>query len=271
VIVDTLIASGDGFGVANVRCPGGRQGFGDPEQKDGHVLVAVRRGAFVRRAHGRDVFVDGSVAYLSESGSVEQFAHPVDGGDVCTAIWLSEVLLAELAGGDPFVSAPALPMDGASELALRRLTATAWRRDVAGQLAEQVIRLVAALLARHTPERVASGRPATAATQQLLVQRAQSAMLADPAIGLIELGRRLGCSPHHLSRVFSRLTGMSVSAYRNRLRITRALERIADGELNLGVLAADLGFSDHAHMTRTIRTATGRTPSACRELLAPAH
>jgi len=268
VIVGTLIASGEGFGVTDVRCSGGRQRFDDPEQNGGHTLVAVRRGAFLRRVRGRDVFVDGSVAYLSDPGSVEQFAHPVAGGDVCTAIWLSEALLAQLAGGDPVVSSPALPMDGASELALRRLTANARRGDLAGQLAEQVVRLVAALLARDAPERVASGRPATAAVQRLLVQRAQASLLADPAVGLIELGRRLGCSPHHLSRVFSRLTGASLSAYRNRLRVTRALERIADGELNLAVLAADLGFSDHAHMSRTIRAATGWTPSACRDLLA---
>jgi AraC-like DNA-binding protein len=267
VIVDTLIASGDGFKVADVRCPGGHRHFDAPEEKHDHMLVAARRGAFFRRVQGRDVLVDGSVAYLSAPGSVEQFAHPV-GGDVCTAIWLSPTLVGELAGGDPFISVPALPMDPASELALRRLTATAWRRDPAGELTEQVIRLVAGLLARHAPERVASGRPATTAAHRRLVRRAQAEMLADPAAGLIALGRRVGCSPHHLSRVFSRLTGSSVTAYRNRLRVSQALERIASGEPDLAALAAELGFADHAHMARTIRAATGQTPSACRALLA---
>jgi hypothetical protein len=32
-------------------------------------------------------------------------------------------------------------------------------------------------------------------------------------------------------------------------------------------MAHDLGFSDHAHLTRTIRAATGHTPIACRALL----
>jgi len=45
-----------------------------------------------------------------------------------------------------------------------------------------------------------------------------------------------GCSPHHLSRVFTQLAG----------------------------LAGDLGFADHAHLTRTVRAATGRTPSSLR-------
>jgi AraC-like DNA-binding protein len=162
-----------------VRCPGGHRHFDEPEEKHDHMLVAARRGAFFRRVQGRDVLVDGSVAYLSAPGSVEQFAHPV-GGDICTAIWL-------------------------------------------------------------------------------LVRRAQAEMLADPAAGLVTLGHRVGCSPHHLSRVFSRLTGSSATAYRNRLRVSQALERIASGEPDLAVLAAELGFADHAHMARTIRAATGRT------------
>jgi AraC-like DNA-binding protein len=267
VVEDTVLTRGDGFVVADVRCPGGRsRGFDDPEQKDGHVLVAVRQGAFLRRARGRDVLVDGSVAYLSAPGSVEQFAHPVAGGDVCTAIWLAPPLLARLAGGEPCFSDPALPMDPASELAVRRLTAAA-RRDPASELAEPVVRLVTTLLGRREPERVASGRPATAAARRLLVERAQAVMLAEPAVGLVEIARRVGCSPHHLSRVFAQLTGMSVTSYRNRLRVSRALERLAEGEPSLAVLAAELGFADHAHLTRTIQAATGRTPTECRGVL----
>jgi AraC-like DNA-binding protein len=267
VIKGTVLARGDGFRVADVRCTGGRPGFEAPENEIGHVLVAVRRGAFVRRVCGRDVLVDGSVAYLSAPDSVVQFAHPLAGGDVCTAIWLSEGLLGSLAGGDPAVSDPALPMDPVSELALRRLTVTA-RRCPAGDLAEQVVRLAAALLARRAPERVGSGRPATAAARRLLVRRAQIEILADPVAGLVELGRRVGCSPHHLSRVFGEITGISVTAYRNRMRVRMALERIANGERSLAELAADLGFADHAHMARTIRAATGHAPADCRKLLA---
>lgn len=263
-----MLAQGDGFQVEDVHCSGGRRGFDRPEHSDGHLLVAVRRGAFVRQVRGREVLVDGSVAYLGAPGSVERFAHPVAGGDVCTAILLSAPLLAGLAGGDPFVSDPALPMDAASEVAVRQLSVAARRRDAAGEIAERVVRLVAGLLARRQPERVGSGRPATVAARRLLVARAREALLADPAVGLVELARLAGCSPHHLSRVFSQVTGMSVTAYRNRLRVFRALQRIADGEPSLARLAAELGFADHAHLARTIRAATGRTPAECRGLLA---
>lgn len=258
------MAAGDGFRVADVRCTGGPEGFDVPEVERGHILVAARRGAFLRREGGTEVLVDGTVAYLTAPGLVGHFAHPVPGGDTCTAITLDPALLASLAGGDPPAAHAALPMDAASELAMRRLTALARRGDPAGSLTEQVIRFAAALLARRLPERIGSGRPATAAARQRVVSQARAALAADPRLGLVALGRVTGCSPHHLSRVFARLTGLTVSQYRNRLRVSLALERVAEGEPDLAGLACDLGFADHAHLTRTVRAATGRTPSSLR-------
>ena len=49
--------------------------------------------------------------------------------------------------------------------------------------------------------------------------------------------------------------------------MSRALERLAAGERSLGILAADLGFSDQAHLTRTVRAHVGHTPTALRRLL----
>jgi len=262
-----MLAAGSGYSLAEVRCPGTPAGFDRPEAERGHVLVAAYRGAFVRRVAGREVLVDGSVAYLSAPGTVEEFAHPVPGGDVCTAIRFDPGLLAALSGGDPDLADPALPMDAASELALRQVTGLARAGDPGGSLTERVARLASGLLARRFPDRVASGRPATAAARRRLVSQARAALAADPRLGLIELSRVAGCSPHHLSRVFTQLAGCTVSQYRNRLRVTSALQRIGDGEQDLGALAADLGFSDHAHLTRTIRAATGHPPTTCRALL----
>jgi AraC-like DNA-binding protein len=39
------------------------------------------------------------------------------------------------------------------------------------------------------------------------------------------------------------------------------------GEPNLARLAADLGFSDHARLTRTVREQLGQTPAQLRRLL----
>lgn len=263
----SLIAEGDGFAIAGVRCDGGCPGFDVPQEEFSHVLVTVQHGAFVRRAGGEDVLLDSTVAYLSAPGIVEQFAHPLAGGDSCTAIHLSPLLMADLAGGDPFVCAPALPISAHGELALRQLPVLARRADAGGLFAEHLVRVVASLLAGRHPDRVASGRPATAIARNRIAGQAREMMQTDPAIGLIELARRVAVSPHHLSRVFKEITGSSVSHYRNRLRISRAFDRIAQGDSDLARLAYELGFSDHAHLTRTIRTFTGRTPTGLRSML----
>jgi hypothetical protein len=174
-----VMAVGDGFRVADVRCTGGPEGFDVPEVERAHLLVAAQRGAFLRREGGTEVLVDGTVAYLSAPGLVEQFAHPLPGGDVCTAISFAPSLLGSLTGGDPAAAHAVLPMDAASELALRRLTALARRGYPGGSLAEQVIRLAAALLARRLPERIGSGRPATAAARRRVVSQAKAALAAD--------------------------------------------------------------------------------------------
>ena len=267
VLERSAVAYDDGFSVAAVRCSRARARFDSPEVECAHVFVAARRGAFIRRVDGKEVLVDATVAYLSGPGTVEEFAHPVPGGDVCTVIRLEPGLIARLSGGDPDVRLPALPMEASSELALQRIMAASRRGDPNSGLAEGVVRLLASLIARKMPERVASGRPATAAARRRIVNQAKAALAADPRLGLIGLSHVVGCSPHHLSRVFAQLAGSTVSQHRNRLRVSLALDRIAQGEPDLARLAHDLGFSDHAHLTRTIRAATGHPPSACRVLL----
>jgi len=74
-------------------------------------------------------------------------------------------------------------------------------------------------------------------------------------------------SAYHLSRTFRRVTGLTLSHYRIRLRLRRAMERLAAGERDLAGLAADLGFADQAHLTRALRAETGTTPGALRTLL----
>jgi transcriptional regulator GlxA family with amidase domain len=70
-----------------------------------------------------------------------------------------------------------------------------------------------------------------------------------------------------LSRAFSRHLGVSLTRYRNRVRVERALDRLDAGVDDLAGLAADLGFADQAHLCRTMRDHLGQPPSALRRLL----
>ncbi|MFF0320844.1 helix-turn-helix domain-containing protein [Nonomuraea angiospora] len=104
-----------------------------------------------------------------------------------------------------------------------------------------------------------------------IADAAREAIAADhPAAGgLMSLAELLAVSPYQLSRAFTRELGVSLTHYRNRVRVGRALDRLEDGEASLAGLAADLGFADQAHLTRTIRHHAGHTPTALRRLLAP--
>lgn len=84
---------------------------------------------------------------------------------------------------------------------------------------------------------------------------------------LVEIARRVGCSPFHLSRLFKATTGMTLSQYRQTHRVNQVLRRIEQGNQNLGTIAVAVGFADHSHMTRTVTAHLGYTPSQLQALL----
>lgn len=120
---------------------------------------------------------------------------------------------------------------------------------------------------RLAPARVDSGRPRSAAARRRLIDDARAALAVDPTIGLEALGRAVGASPHHLSRAFSTVTGVTLSTHRERLRLARALDRLGEGERDLAGLARELGYADQSHMTHALHRTTGLPPGRLRTLL----
>jgi AraC-like DNA-binding protein len=265
VLSSTTLLETGGLHVHDVQCQCGRGGPSDPETSSGFAVVLVRRGAFRRTADGEEVLLDPTLAYVTVPGAEQRFAHPIDGGDACTAINLSEQLRAELLGGDPAIEpAASIVLDRDLDLRHRLLLAALRRGDDA---TEDAIALAAELLARLAPGRVWGGLPAAERRRRALADDAREALAEDAGRSVVELGRAVGASPHHLSRVFTAHTGRSITEHRRLLRVRAALERLADGDSDLARLAADVGFADHAHLTRTLRAHTGATPSALRAVL----
>jgi len=133
--------------------------------------------------------------------------------------------------------------------------------------AESAVTRVSTMLEDHGDTAIESGRPATAAARDRIVRNAREVLAQQPRTSLVGLAGLVGASPHHLSRIFRRRTGESVSGYRNRLRVRRALERLAAGERSLSGLAADLGFTDHSHLVRALRAEVHAPPSRLRSQL----
>ncbi|MER7211322.1 AraC family transcriptional regulator [Streptosporangium sp. NPDC000239] len=258
------------FAVSTVTCRAHHTRWSAPDPGGAHRLVLVRRGRFRRWADGVEADLDPTMAYLAAPGEEERFAHPA-GGDLCTSVAVSPRLW------DGPWTGTTVYVDARVDLAHRRLLAAARGGDVDYALAEELLGLVAAATGHR------QGRPASPA-DRALVAAAREAIVADhpDATGLCPLAALLGASPYRLSRVFSREMGVSLTRYRNRVRVGRVIRRIENGEggenresdeggegtaHGLAALAADLGFADQAHLTRTVREHLGHTPTALRRLL----
>jgi AraC-like DNA-binding protein len=100
------------------------------------------------------------------------------------------------------------------------------------------------------------------------VRTAARLLQADPNVagGLAGLGRRVGLSPTHLSRLFAAQTGVPLTRYRNQQRLRRFLSAYGDGRRTT-VLAAAMaaGFGSYAQFYRVYRQETGRAPATLRE------
>jgi AraC-like DNA-binding protein len=70
-----------------------------------------------------------------------------------------------------------------------------------------------------------------------------------------------GLAPHSLSRGFRNAFGVSPKRFGLESKAHVALRLIRSRATPLSIIAADAGFSDQAHMTRTIAELTGNPPS----------
>ena len=252
------VAGGAGFRIRAVHCTDDHRGWSAAESRAGYGVVLVRSGRFRRMVDGSAGDVDPTRGYLMVPGAEECFSHPA-GGDLCTWVELSPALWHSVAADTR--PNPTIFVDARLDLGHRRLLAAARIGDVGFGVAEWLLRTLAYAL------RVAP--PGGSARDRTMVAAAQDAIAADhPAsAGLLPLAELIGVSPHRLSRAFVRETGVSLTRYRNRVRVGRALDHLEAGGTGLAALAADLGFADQSHLCRTVRAHLGHTPTELRRLL----
>jgi AraC family transcriptional regulator len=72
--------------------------------------------------------------------------------------------------------------------------------------------------------------------------------------------------PVYMARAFRRHVGCSVGEYMRSLRLSRAMRSLATSRTTISRMAPESGFTDHAHLSRTVTRDLGMTPSRFREL-----
>ena len=258
-LIKTCVAESAGFRLEDVRCGCGRSTWSSLEQTSSYTIVFVRRGCFRRRVDGVESVLDPVTAYLERPGEAQQIAHPADGGDSCTQLLLPPDFVPEASDARVRFTRPQV------DLAHRLLLRVRWDDDV--EFVDRAVALADEVLQQPPPPAGARPRLTTAEARRRVVDRAREAIALDPTLDLVALARIAAVSAHHLSRTFRAETGETVSCYRNRVRTRLVLERLAEGEDRLARLAAELGFSDQAHLARVVRQELGRTPSSLRAAL----
>ena len=92
--------------------------------------------------------------------------------------------------------------------------------------------------------------------------------LADGSPDLIRVGdiaTALAMSVRAVQRLAASHVGMSPAAMIRRRRLQKAAERVRqEPATDLATIAADLGYADHAHLTREFRRVVGFTPTGYR-------
>lgn len=80
------------------------------------------------------------------------------------------------------------------------------------------------------------------------------------------LSAAMGLEYNYISNVFSSVEGITIEQHFIRLRVEKVKELLVYGELSLGEIAFQVGYSSVAHLSRQFKKSTGLTPSHFRSL-----
>ncbi|WP_042368022.1 helix-turn-helix domain-containing protein [Streptacidiphilus neutrinimicus] len=111
-------------------------------------------------------------------------------------------------------------------------------------------------------EFLAARVPAEPDPQAVQIAALVQLMTADRTLVRVEqAAARFGLSPRTLQRLFAEYVGVSPKAVLRRARLHEAAQRADSGSVDWAALAADLGYSDQAHLTRDFTAVVGVPPS----------
>lgn len=80
------------------------------------------------------------------------------------------------------------------------------------------------------------------------------------------LAHDIGLHPVYVSRAFRRYTGMSMTEYVRAVRLRHARHALSSSRRSAGAIAAECGFTDPSHLSRTFSSLLGVTPRKYRQM-----
>jgi len=196
--------------------------------------------------------VEGYAALVLEGGYVEAG----DRGRIRVQAGQVVIHGAYEAHQDHFTKAGALVLNLPSIHGLEAITGVVTDVDAIAREAERDIRAAAALLKETI-------RPMNALLTDWPDQLA-AALASQRDFSIEDWADEMGLAPPSISRGFRQAYGVSPKRYRLEQRTLRALRKLQTWHGTLAALAADVGFSDQAHLTRAVLGMTGVAPHRLR-------
>lgn len=271
--VDNLLFQSELVKMGHFRCAAEDLHFRVTESLDNDVFVFVRNPLWYRRGRACYRFVEPGAVLLHRAGASIERKPVCRYGD--NAYWFGirpdvfiELLqrhgLSETEMGDALIAEPQLRYQLSALIAE---VESGIAEDL--QVEERVLRLLThvcraragddcggIILERRSAER-----------HHRLVDRARAFLDSrlSETVSLETISKAAGTSHFHLCRVFKAQVGMTLHAYRTRLRLGRIVDRMASGDAaDLTELAHATGFSSHSHLCRVFQRHLGLSPSQFR-------
>lgn len=270
-VTGRTLADVQGVRVSEACCRAPAGPSGAEEAGELRRMVIPLQGVFSWSAYGESHIAEPGSAILLEPDEPYRFGHPVDGGDQCLVIALSPEVWAEVMPYAGLLTRPGRLVLDPKEVfhTMRFRTAAERRRDDPDAVRELAVLHLTDLAARHSGAHwhrrtMPASRRRAAHTAAAFV----AAHYAEPIARLLDAAAAAaGCSPYHLARSFRAVHGVTLHAYRERLRTAAALHALAHGACDLARLATSLGYASHGHFTDRLRRAVGSPPSHLRTAL----
>ncbi|HEY7582123.1 MAG TPA: AraC family transcriptional regulator [Acidimicrobiia bacterium] len=242
----------------------GPQPPSDVEVEPAFGISFPRQGIYIHETPEGRVIADPTVALFRSQGHEQTTIHPTRAGDSNTEIQFPELIIEPLLDRHGRFRHGSVPIDNSLAVKHHRLLAKARSGNSSLlEIEEEALTMLRLIYPLASPW-------ATTERSRALVADTREELAASyhENLDLATIARRVGSSPFHLSRVFKRVSGKSITEHRTTLRVRHVLNRLTEGADDLSRLAIEAGFYDHAHMTKEFRRRIGSVPSAMRSLFA---
>jgi AraC-like DNA-binding protein len=231
------------------RCLGTRQNIAWRIIETMRMLQSIRASVLSRHSH------DQAYAALVLSGSYEEAGDhgrfQVKTGDVVFHDQFEAHLDRFSAGGAVVLNLP-LPPGSSYTPGIARVPDPDSVARIAERNRRDAISLLFSLAVSRTP-------PPADWPDELA-----AALIRNPSLKLSPWAEINGIPPWTVSRGFALVFGVSPENFRARTRGRHALRHIQDTPAPLATVAAELGFADQSHMSRSVKQLTGMPPQAWR-------